>query len=198
MNKVDFFDLWAPSYDWLLPSVFYQAVHARLLDYVQLPEPARVLDIGCGTGKLLNRLARAIPNVTGVGIDFASGMIEQAALKTPYPDRLQFVQGDVTKLPFEASTFSGIFCSISFLHYPEPAQALREIARVLQLGGYFYLADFAPPPWAQSDTVIRGFTPNGVRFYNAKARENLGYAAGLQCDRHDYLLGPVMLTRFSR
>ena len=198
MNKADFFNLWAPSYDWLLPSAFYQAIHIRLLEYVQLSEQAAVLDMGCGTGKLLNRLAETSPQLTGIGIDFAFAMVEQATLKTPYSNRLQFIRGDANNLPFDEGTFDEVFCSISFLHYPDPARALCEVARVLRSGGHFYLADFLPPPWAKADTVIRGLTPNGIRFYNAQARANLGDLMGLHCDRHDYLLGPVMLTRFSR
>ena len=51
VEKRVFFDRWAPHYDILLPSVFYQAVHMRLLDSVQLPAPATVLDVGCGDRK---------------------------------------------------------------------------------------------------------------------------------------------------
>jgi SAM-dependent methyltransferase len=45
-NKEKFFDLWAPNYDFLLTTVFYQAVHKRLLEYVELQvfsEVSRVL-----------------------------------------------------------------------------------------------------------------------------------------------------------
>lgn len=101
-------------------------------------------------------------------------------------------------MPFSTATFDGVFCPISFLHYPDPVVALSEIARVLKPNSPFYLADFAPPLWSPQDTVGGGITPGNVRFYNAVAREGLGQQAGLQCDRHNYLLGPVMLTRFIR
>ena len=63
--KQTFFDLWAPSYDWLFPSIVYQAIHKRLLEYVDLSNSANVLDLGCGTGKLLHRLAVNFPTLQG-------------------------------------------------------------------------------------------------------------------------------------
>ncbi len=61
-NKQHLFDLWAPLYDCLFLSVFYQATHKRLLEYIELPERPNVLDIGCGTGRLLNCLAAEYPH----------------------------------------------------------------------------------------------------------------------------------------
>jgi ubiquinone/menaquinone biosynthesis C-methylase UbiE len=178
--------------------VFYQAVHVRLLDYVQLPSDATVLEIGCGTGKLLNRLAQSNPSLVGIGVDLASGMVDQAKRKTPFGDRLQFIEANVTALPFDDAEFDAVFCAISFLHYPDPDRALSEVARVAKPGGRFYLADFTPPNWAPSDTILHDVSPAGVRFYNAQARAALGERAGLSCDRHAYLLGPVMMSQFTR
>jgi len=197
MDKTEFFDRWAPHYDTLLPSVFYQAVHVRLVDEVELPAQAQVLDVGCGTGKLLNRLAQCWPDLTGSGLDLAAGMITQAQRATPHGDRLQFRRGDVTALPFPPHTFDAVFCSISFLHYPDPVAALKSIAAVLKPMGRFYLADFAPPTWFTSQVWRPGISPGGVAFYSATAREQLGERAGLRCDRHRHLLGPVLMTQFS-
>ena len=91
MDKRTFFDRWAPIYDVLLPSVFYQAVHVRLLEYVELSETAHVLDVGCGTGKLLYRLAQRSPVLSGVGLDLSPGMLAQARKSLTDRDRFQFV-----------------------------------------------------------------------------------------------------------
>ena len=81
----------------------------RLVDEVELPAQAQVLDVGCGTGKLLNRLAQCWPDLTGSGLDLAAGMITQAQRATPHGDRLQFRRGDVTALPFPPHTFDAVF-----------------------------------------------------------------------------------------
>jgi len=197
MDKQTFFDRWAPIYDVLLPSVFYQAVHVRLLEYVTLPESAQVLDVGCGTGKLLHRLAQRSPTLSGVGLDLSPGMLTQARQSTQDGDRLQFIEGNVTEATFAPQSFDAAFCCISFLHYPDPLAALRAIAPLLKPTGHFYLADFTPPAWMGQDITHRGITPAGVTFYSATARAELGEQAGLQCDRHEYLLGPVMMTQYS-
>lgn len=69
-TKEKFFDCWAPHYDFPLMSVFYQAVHKRLLEYTELSNQPHVLvDFGCATGRLLNRLAAQFPTLRGTGLD---------------------------------------------------------------------------------------------------------------------------------
>jgi ubiquinone/menaquinone biosynthesis C-methylase UbiE len=189
--KTQFFDRWAPSYDWLLPSVFYQAIHLRLLDYVQLSDSANVLDIGCGTGRLLNRLAQTYPHLQGTGLDLSPEMLRQARLGNCHGDRLHFVRGVSHTLPIEDEQFAAVFSTISFLHYPDPQRVLREIYRVLQPQGRFYWVDYTTPFgtwWSQSFSVAK------MQFYSAQAREQMGQQAQLRREHHQYLLGPILLT----
>ena len=110
---------WAPLYDCIFPSVSYQATHKRLLDYVELPERPNVLDIGCGTGRLLNRLAAEYPNLQGTGLDFSPEMLRQARQSNRHRPRLIFVQGDVVPLRLADEQFDAVFNTLSFLHYSE-------------------------------------------------------------------------------
>lgn len=190
------FDRWAAGYDILLPSVFYQAVHQRMVDCVELPPRSHVLEIGCGTGKLLQRLAAHWPELTGVGLDFSAEMLHQARLTTSAPDRLSFVQGNSQDLPLADQLFEAVFCSISFLHYLDPVQVMGEVARVLKPDGQFFLADLVPPKCSRQTQVRLPISPGGLRFYSAIARESLGEQARLSCACHVYLLGPVMLSCF--
>ncbi|MEM8806358.1 MAG: class I SAM-dependent methyltransferase [Cyanobacteria bacterium P01_G01_bin.38] len=194
--KLNLFNRWASTYDWLLPSVFYQAIHQRLLEYIWLPETAHILDLGCGTGKLLNRIAKQYPQITGTGLDFSPEMLQQAQQKTTTPDRLSYVQGATDQLPLRDNQFDAVFCTISFLHYPDPAAVLTEIHRVLKPGGLFYLADYTPSKLSGKNTLL---IPTGnLCFYSQIARENLGKQAALLTEAHYYLLGPIMLTIFAK
>jgi ubiquinone/menaquinone biosynthesis C-methylase UbiE len=195
-NKKLIFDSWASSYDWLFPSVFYQAIHKRLLEYVDLPNPVNILDLGCGTGRLLQRLATQFPKLQGTGLDLSVNMVRQARLSNHHHPRLIFLEGKAESLPFGNGQFDAVFNTISFLHYPEPKQVLNEVSRVLSPGGNFYLVDFTFT--SNKESPILSIASGSVKFYSPHQRAILGTSAGLLCMNHYYLLGPVLLTIFSK
>lgn len=193
-KKQQLFDRWAPVYDWLFPSVFYQAIHLRLLEYIELPQCPTVLDIGCGTGKLLNRLAANYPDLQGTGLDFSAEMLRQARRSNQHPPRLIFVQGGVAPLRFVDDQFDAVFNTFSFLHYANPERVFAEIYRVLRPGGRFYLVD----PSANSGSWRIPISPDGVRFYSKTVREQMGTQVQFKCLKHQYLLGPALLSIFAK
>jgi ubiquinone/menaquinone biosynthesis C-methylase UbiE len=193
-QKQKLFDLWAPSYDWLLPSVFYQAIHQRLLEYVQLSETPTVLDLGCGTGRLLRRLATQFSTLQGTGLDLSAEMLHQAQQGNNCP-RLTFVQGNAETLPFAETQFEAVFSTFSFLHYLHPEEVFSEVSRVLKSGGRFYLVDFTIGASSQHSRVR---LPWAIQFYSREERKRLGETVGLRCHSHHHLLGPVLLTIFEK
>jgi ubiquinone/menaquinone biosynthesis C-methylase UbiE len=188
-NKEKLFDRWAPNYDFLLTTVFYQAVHKRLLEYVELPERPNILDLGCGTGLLLNRLAARFPDLQGTGLDLSTQMLRQARQRNQHHPRLIFVRGNAESLPFADNQFDAVFNTISFLHYPNPEQVFAQVSRVLRPQGHFYLVD-----WAFDRRL--SISQANVRFYSPQQREQLGINTGLKCLGHYYLLSRVVLTIF--
>ncbi len=195
-NKKLLFDRWAPSYDWLFPSVFYRAVHKRLLQYVDLPEPANVLDIGCGTGRLLDRLATQFPDLQATGLDLSANMLRVARQSNRHRPRLIYIEGKAESLPFADGQFDAVFSTISFLHYLEPKQVVSEIARVLSPGGRFYLVDITSKK--ETDPQFLPVSLRGIRLYSPNQRQLLGFSSGLLCLNHHYLLGPALLTIFAK
>lgn len=195
-KKEKFFDRWAPSYDCLFTTVFYQAIHKRMLEFVELKDDANILDVGCGTGKLLNRLAKQFPSIRGTGLDLSEEMLRQARQKNLYSDRLTYRLGNVESLPFADAQFDAAFNTISFLHYPNPQQVFIEVNRVLRSQGCFYLADYTVRN--ENSPGSFPFSPGGLKFYSRKQREEFGNSAGLECVGHYYLLGPVLLSIFRK
>ncbi|MEL6383193.1 MAG: class I SAM-dependent methyltransferase [Cyanobacteria bacterium J06626_18] len=195
-SKQQLFDRWAPIYDFLFPSVFYQATHKRLLEYVELPAAPNVLDIGCGTGRLLNRLATAYPSLQGTGLDFSAAMLRQARCSNHHRPRLIFVQGHAAPLRFADQQFDAVFNTFSFLHYLEPQRVLAEIYRVLRPGGTFYWVD----PTTNTSTGVGRVpvSPNGIRVYGSKIRQQMGTQVGFRYLKHQYLLGPNLLSIFAK
>ncbi|ESA38691.1 methyltransferase type 11 [Leptolyngbya sp. Heron Island J] len=193
-SKQQLFDRWAPFYDFWIPSILYQATHQRLLEYVELPEDPNVLDLSCGTGRLLNRLAAAYPSLQGTGLDFSAAMLRQARRSNRHRPRLIFVQGQAAPLRFTDRQFDAIFNTFSFLHYPEPQQVLAEICRVLRPDGTFYWVD--PTTNASTGVGYSPVTPNGMRVYSPEVRQQMGTQAGMKHIRHEYLIGKNLLSMF--
>lgn len=103
-------------------------------------EKDRVLDIGCGNGRLYQLFKDA--SVFYAGIDYSEALIQIAKQKFP---QTQFVVAEMRKLPFLDHEFNVIFCIAVFHHLPTPetrVQALREMKRVLKPGGKIILTNW--------------------------------------------------------
>ena len=99
-----------------------------------------VLDVGCGTGPVIELLAKKYPEKHFVGLDITPAMIEAARSKGLL--NAEFVVGDAENLPFGDGGFDAVLCSNSFHHYPNPGAFLREAHRVLRPGGKLILRDY--------------------------------------------------------
>jgi len=196
-RKQRLFDAWAPHYDWLPTTAFYQAIHARLLAFVTLPEGARVLELGCGTGRLLARLAKTYPRLRGVGLDLSPQMLRQARAHNPDRRRLVYVRGNAEALPFASGEFDAAFATASFLHYLRPLAVLWELARVLLRNGQFYWADWTLPSQTANNRLWQ-HAPERLHLYAPQRRACLARAVGLEAQQHHRLLGPVVLSVLAR
>ncbi len=87
-NRKQIFDRWVSSSDWTFPSFIYQAIHKRLLSYVELPSNANVLDLGSGTGRLLDGLANNFSEIRGTGLDLSIQILRVARQKNRHRPRL--------------------------------------------------------------------------------------------------------------
>lgn len=99
-----------------------------------------LLDVGCGTGPLIELLLKEFPDRNYTGIDLTPRMIEVAQEKKLA--HTKFLIGDSEHLPFADNTFDAIICTNSFHHYPNPQAFMKEAARVLQDGGKLVLRDY--------------------------------------------------------
>jgi ubiquinone/menaquinone biosynthesis C-methylase UbiE len=105
------------------------------------PAPARLLDVGCGTGYLLRRLAGRYPEArTLIGVDPAPAMVRIAA-SGHGDERLRFSVGVAEALPFPDRTFHLVVSTTSFDHWSDQRRGLSECHRVLADGGRLVLVD---------------------------------------------------------
>jgi ubiquinone/menaquinone biosynthesis C-methylase UbiE len=141
------FDEWAPRYErhWMQRVVF-DPIRSTLLNVAsqQMSEPRSILDVGCGTGRLLRTASQRFPGAHLEGVDAAPQMVEQAISLLPPGALIHFQQATAEELPFVDGQFDLVFSTMTFHHWDEQAGAVAEVARVLKPGGRWVLADFIP------------------------------------------------------
>lgn len=119
-------------------------VERELSALVPAGDGTEILDIGTGTGRILELLGAR--GVRGVGIDQSPSMlrIARANLARAGLANVHVRQGDMYRLPWEGPAFDAVTVH-QVLHFAEdPALAIAEAARVLKPGGRIVIADFAP------------------------------------------------------
>jgi malonyl-CoA O-methyltransferase len=104
--------------------------------------PGTVLDIGCGTGYLADRLAGRFPAADVFGIDTAVGMIKMAGKKYLRPN-LNFLAGDGENIHFQDGLFDLVVANASF-QWMDVKKVFPEAARILAPGGDLLFHTFGP------------------------------------------------------
>jgi len=129
---------------WRSPALV-ELTHGRLWRLIAeaLPSPpARVLDVGCGTGAISLEVARAGHDVTAIDPDPSAIEIAERSNHDSRPGRLSYHEGDVATWVADAAAFDVVVSSRVLHHVPEPAAALERIHRWLRPGGLFVCVDF--------------------------------------------------------
>ena len=106
-----------------------------------LPAGSHILEVAPGPGYLAIELAR-LGTYQVVGLDISASFVQIARAKAKQAGvAVEFHQGDAAHMPFGANTFDCIICRAAFKNFSEPVQAIRELHRVLKLGGTALIID---------------------------------------------------------
>ena len=144
----------APSYDRyrdLSPASLKRWL-SKIIQLGEIGPAMRVLDIGCGTGRLTIPLQR-LTGAEVFGLDLSREMLDQAKRKAG-AEALHWVLGDAQALPFPEGFFDCAFMCLVLHHLEDKARAISEMHRVLVPGGRGLI-------WTVSHRQIREHPLNG-------------------------------------
>ncbi len=121
-----------------------ERVEAAVLDAVG-PGPFRaVLDLGTGTGRMLELLAPRADRAVGIDANRAMLTLARSRIERGGHRNAQVRQGDLYALPVERDGYDLVLLH-QVLHFlDDPSRALKEAARALRPGGCLAVVDFAP------------------------------------------------------
>lgn len=114
-----------------------------------------LLDIGCGPGNIVVKIARRCPRLAVVGLDYSRNMVEaahRAAAMLGLENRVFFQQAAGGQLPFSSGTFDFVLSNSVLHHLSDPARVIKEMLRVAKPDGTILLRDLRRPsrlafPW---------------------------------------------------
>jgi ubiquinone/menaquinone biosynthesis C-methylase UbiE len=124
------------------------------------PGDARLLDVGCGTGRTLHQLAAAHPNLRLHGADMSPAYIKQARKRLLDLDEVTLAAENAEALPWADGTFDVVTSVYMFHELPRNARrnVMRELFRVVRPGGLVVLEDSAQLSESGFlEPVLRGF-----------------------------------------
>lgn len=143
----------------------------HLVDAV--PAGARVVDVGTGTGRLLESLCARAEQV--IGVDGSREMLDQARerLAANGLSDVDLRLGDMAHLPLTSGEVDVAIVNMALHHAPEPLAVLRELRRVLAPGGTLLVGDFLPhdEEWMRETLADQwlGFAPSDLSGWLAQA-----------------------------
>src|SRR5262245_21045365 len=133
---------YAPRYDRLFAR-YSAATLGRALEIIPLEGAAKILDVACGTGLLLDMIRRQRPDVCTTGIDISPQMLELAKQRIPaQTGRVEWSVGHAEQLPVGSNQFDVLTCTNAFHLVQDARTALVEFRRVLKAEGTLVLVDW--------------------------------------------------------
>ena len=171
-----------------------------LLERLGLARGRRVLDLGCGTGRIAGRVATEWPHLAVTGVDLCEPHL--AVARRDYPSErhpnLEFVQGDARATGLPAASFDAVVIRHMLHAIPDPEAVLAEAVRVLRPGGLLYeLAEdyqglLIDTPDADARNLFLaaapGFRAKGTNLLHGRESYRLFLAAGLKDVRVDAIV----------
>lgn len=142
MDVIEHFTKWSSHYDGDSWTWYFNKSLAVALDISKghICGNASILDIGCGTGKLLSELSCLYPEATFKGIDITPSMVEIARHRLRSNKNIEIIKTDLEGFS-DRKKFDIIYCLNVFHHFSSEVNAVEKIKRILNPGGHLIIID---------------------------------------------------------
>jgi len=131
------FDRHAGNYDRSFMGRGSGRFYRDLLSEMDIDDGNRILDVGCGTGTILQYISQR-KQIQGFGMDISEAMVSIAREKA---SDCTFLVGNADALPFPDDSMDVITACMAYHHFPEQKRFREEAMRVLKPGGHLYICD---------------------------------------------------------
>ncbi|MDW4497831.1 class I SAM-dependent methyltransferase [Sulfitobacter sp. D35] len=139
----------------------------RVVELAEIATGAHILDIGCGTGASLQRLAEAVgPEGRVLGVDISTTMLASAEVRVQTLSQVRVARADAATYEFSGSSFDGAVSRFGVMFFTDPAAAFANIGRSLKPGAAVTFAAWGAieeNPWfvlpAQAAKAVLGAPP---------------------------------------
>jgi malonyl-CoA O-methyltransferase len=138
------------------------------LKSVSINQNQVILDAGCGTGLLIERIAKLARFV--VGIDFSRQMVKLSKYKLRSSNNVELICADVDYLPFRNLIFDQVFAVTLLQNVPDPIRSLQEINKVIKTSG---------------NLIVTGLKKNFTRENFTKILKKVGLETVVLIDREE-------------
>jgi SAM-dependent methyltransferase len=151
------------------------------LSKVEISETATVLDIGCGGGRTLTRLAALVRRGKAVGIDYSEDSVAVSRKRNRRliaSGRVEVIHASVSSIPFPDETFDCALAIESFYFWPDIEGTLAEVRRVTEPSGQLVIISGIYRGSRFDSRNERLIRAGGMRWFSANEFEETLQAAG--------------------
>ena len=161
----------ADNYDSTLDGKFTEKFKELLLTNMSINNNDSILDIGCGNGTLLSKMAK-IKMINGFGTDISPQMIKVAKIRHP---ELNFIVSGCEEISFSDNSIDIITVCAAYHHFPDVNAFALEAKRLLRPNGSLYIAEiYLPAIIRHIANIALPFSKHGdVKFYSHKEIVNI-------------------------
>jgi ubiquinone/menaquinone biosynthesis C-methylase UbiE len=137
-NQVRKPDRWAGRFFLWLMNMSHSGLTDWGLAHIAVSEDFTILDVGCGCGRTIEKLAELAAKGMVCGVDYADGSVAASRAKNAQlirAGRVEITQASVSQLPFPPGKFDLVTAVETQYYWPDLMKDMREILRVLKPGG---------------------------------------------------------------